>query len=112
MMKKFGLLLVGGIAAIVFLVNLGPLMALVITVGIAYLVIREFLKAKTTGTKIAWGFIAFIIVCITLSNVPSLLAVVAAFVLYWVFKKWNDSKVVESNDPFSNFEREWAKINK
>lgn len=105
--------MIGGIATIVLLANLGPLIGLAITVGIGYLVIREFVKARTTGAKVAWGLLVFIIVCITISNIPSLLAVVAAFVLYLVFKKWNESKVVvEQDDPFANFEREWANLNK
>lgn len=105
--------MIGGIAVIILLVNLGPLIGLAITVGIGYLVIREFIKARTTGAKFGWGLLVFIIVCITISNIPSLLAVVAAFVLYLVFKKWNESKVVvEQDDPFANFEREWANLNK
>lgn len=111
-MKKFGLLLIGGIAAIVFLANLGPLLGLAITLGIAYLVIREFLKAKTSGSKIAWGLITFVVLTIFISNIPSLFGLVAAFVLYLVYKKWNETKVkVIDNDPFTNFENEWANLN-
>lgn len=112
-MKKFGLLLIGGIAAIVLLANLGPLLALAITLVMAYLVIREFLKAKTTGSKIVWGLIAFVVLMFSISNVPSLFGLVAAFVLYLVYKKWDESKVtVVDNDPFTNFEHEWANLNK
>lgn len=113
-MKKFGLLLIGGVAAIVFLVNLGPLLALAITLGIAYLVLREFLKAKSTGAKIGWGIVGLVFVGVSISNIPSIIGLVAAYALYLVYKNWNGKKnvVVESNDPFTNFEKEWESLNK
>ncbi|MGM9923888.1 MAG: flagellar basal body rod protein [Bacillus sp. (in: firmicutes)] len=117
-MKKFGLLLVGGIAAIVFLSNLGPLLALVITLGIAYLVVKEFMKAKTTGSKIIWGIIGLILIGASISNVPSVMALLAAYVMYLVYKNWNGKKEepisqsIEENDPFMNFEREWENLNR
>lgn len=114
-MKKFGLLLVGGIAAIVFLANLGPMLALAITLGIAYLVIKEFLKAKTTGSKIVWGIIGLLFISASISNIPSIIGLVAIFVMYLVCKNWNSTKkveVVKNDDPFANFENEWANLNK
>ncbi|MEH6942557.1 flagellar basal body rod protein [Bacillus sp. JJ722] len=119
-MKKFGLLLVGGIAAIVFLANIGPLLALVITLGIAYLVMKEFLKAKTTGSKIIWGIIGLIFLGASISNIPSVLALIAAYVMYLIYKNWNGKKPVDlnknnndfDNDPFMNFEREWENLNR
>lgn len=118
-MKKFGLLLVGGIAAIVFLSNIGLLLTLAITLGIAYLVGKEFLKAKTTASKIVWGAIGVIFLCASISNIPSVLALLAAYVLYLVYKKWNGKKQVpvnnnneHNNDPFMNFEREWENLNR
>ena len=48
-----------------------------------------------------------------IANIPSLLAVAAVFVLYVVFKKWNESNVIEKqDDPFESFEKEWANLNK
>ena len=112
-MKKFGLLVIGGVAVLILLANLGPFIGLIITAGIGYLVVREFIKATTTGAKFGWGFLAFIIACIIIANIPSLLAVVAVFVLYVVFKKWNESNVIKKqDDPFESFEKEWANLNK
>ena len=112
-MKKFGLFLLGGIAAIVFLVNLVPLLALAITLGIAYLVLKEFMKAKTTEGKICWGLVGLVLISISISNLPSIVGLIAAFVLYLVYKKWSGERKVmnEDDDPFSSFEREWAKMN-
>ncbi|WP_374720835.1 lmo0954 family membrane protein [Peribacillus tepidiphilus] len=113
-MKKFGLLLLGGIAAIAFLANLGPMVALAISLVITYFVIREFLKAETTMKKIMWGIIGFIALTATLSNIPSVIGIAAAYVLYLVYKKWNEPKEIVSkdHDPFRNFEKQWAEMNK
>lgn len=114
-MKKFGLFLAGGIAAIVFLVNLGPMLALAITLGIAYLVIKEFLKAKTTGSKIVWGIIGLLFLSASISNIPSIIGLVAVYVMYLVYKNWSNTKkveVVRNDDPFTNFENEWENLNR
>jgi lia operon protein LiaI len=113
-MKKFGLLVAGGIAAIVLFSNLGPMVGLVVTLAIAYFALKGFLKAQTTMKKFLWGALGIIMLCVAISNVPSIIGLVAAYVLYVVYKKWNESKVdiVEKNDPFTNFENEWKNLNK
>ncbi|KOP71123.1 flagellar basal body rod protein [Cytobacillus solani] len=113
-MKKFGLLMAGGIAAIVLLTNLGPMIGLAISVAILYLVFKQFIKEKSTLGKIGWGIIGLIALMASASNIPAILGIAAAYVLYLVYKKWNTSKsvVAEEKDPFVNFEKQWADINK
>lgn len=113
-MKKFGLLIAGGIAAIVLLTNLGPMIGLAISVAILYLVFKQFIKEKSTLGKIGWGIIGLIALMASASNIPAILGIAAAYVLYLVYKKWNTSKsaVAEEKDPFVNFEKQWADINK
>jgi lia operon protein LiaI len=113
-MKKFGLLIAGGIAAIVLLSNLGPIIGLAISVAILYLVFKQFIKEKSTLGKIGWGILGVIALMASASNIPAILGIAAAYVLYLVYKKWNTSKsvVVEEKDPFVNFEKQWADINK
>jgi lia operon protein LiaI len=113
-MKKFGLLLVGGIAAIVLLHNLAPIVGLVISVAILYLVVKQFLKTDSILMKIGWGMIGFMALMASASNIPAILGVAAAYVLYVVYKNWNTSKKVikEENDPFVNFEKQWSELNK
>ena len=113
-MKKFGLLLAGGIAAFVLLSNLGPLVALGISIVILYFVFKQFLKTDSTLMKIGWGIIGVIALMATASNIPAILGIAAAYVLYLVYKKWNEKKsvVVEDNDPFTNFEKQWAELKK
>ncbi|PLS18425.1 flagellar basal body rod protein [Bacillus sp. M6-12] len=114
-MKKFGLFLVGGIAAITLLANVGPMIGLAISLVILYFVFKEFLKASRTPSKIAWAIIGLVALSASLANVPSIIGLVAAYVLYLVYKKWNETKVsckTAENDPFINFEKQWAELKK
>jgi lia operon protein LiaI len=112
-MKKFGLLVVGGIAAMVLLANLGSMIGFVISVAILYFMFKQFLKADSTFAKVGWGVLGVIALMITASNAPAILGVVAAYVLYLVYKNWNKDKttIVESDDPFTNFEKQWSQLN-
>lgn len=113
-MKKFGLLLAGGISAIVLLANLGPLVGLVVSLGILYFVFKQFLKTNSTGMKIGLGILGIILLGASISNAPAIIGVVAAYILYVVYKKWNNAsaeiKESSSNDPFQNFEKQWAEL--
>lgn len=113
-MKKFGLLLAGGIAAMVLLANLGPMIGLAISIAILYFVFKQFLKTDSTLMKIGWGIIGLIALTASASNVPAILGIAAAYVLYLLYKKWTNTKsvkVVEENDPFVNFEKQWSELN-
>ncbi|WP_428910955.1 flagellar basal body rod protein [Niallia sp. Krafla_26] len=113
-MKKFGLLVLGGIAAIVLLHNLGPMIGLVISLAIFYFAFKGFIKTNSVLAKVGWGFIGFIAIMSLAANVPAILGVVAIYVLYVVYKKWNKPKetIVESDDPFVNFEKQWSELHK
>ncbi|AND38557.1 MULTISPECIES: hypothetical protein [Cytobacillus] len=114
-MKKLGLLIAGGIAAMVLVSNLGPIVGLAVSAAILYFVFKQFIKAESTMAKIGYGIIGFIALMATASNFPAILGLAAAYVLYLVYKKWNDSSssaVEEENDPFANFEKQWADLNR
>lgn len=115
-MKKFGLFLIGGLAALVLLSNLGSIIGLAISILILYLVFKQFLKANSTLGKIAWGILGLIILAASATNVPAILGIAAAYILYLVYKKWNETKAVEvkveDNDPFLNFEKQWSELNR
>lgn len=111
-MKKFALLLVGGIAALILIANLGPLIGLVITLAILYFIMKQFLATESLGWKIALGILGLFILSGAVANVPAIIAIVASYVLYIVYKKWNDQKsnrIIE-NDPFQNFEKQWSEL--
>jgi lia operon protein LiaI len=112
-MKKFGLLVAGGIAAIVLLSMIGPMIGLIVGLAILYFIFKQFIKAETTGGKIGLGIIGFIVLIATIHNVPAIIGVVAAYILYLVYKNWNRSKrttIKEESDPFVNFEKQWNEL--
>ncbi|MEH7505825.1 flagellar basal body rod protein [Neobacillus drentensis] len=109
-MKKFGLLVAGGIAAIILLSTIGPMLGLLVSLGLLYFIYKKFLKAESTGWKIGLGIIGGIVLLASLHNIPAIIGVGAAYVLYLVYKNWNRNKQVivkEESDPFINFEKQW-----
>lgn len=113
-MKKFGLFIVGAIATIVALANLGPMIGLGITLILLYFVAKEFLKTESGVKKVMWAIIGCIIFAFTASNIPAVVGVAAVYVLYVVYRKWNQIEekpvVEEDNDPFTNFEKQWSEL--
>ncbi len=109
-MKKFGLLVAGGIAAIILLSTIGPMLGLLVSLGLLYFIYKKFLKTESTGWKIGLGIIGGIVLLASLHNIPAIIGVGAAYVLYLVYKNWNRNKQVivkEESDPFINFEKQW-----
>ena len=112
-MKKFGLLLAGGIAAVVLLSTIGPMVGLLVSLVLMYFILKQFLKAKSTGAKIGLGIIGAIVLVASIHNIPAIIGVAAAYVLYLVYKKWNENKhnkIIEESDPFVNFEKQWNEL--
>jgi lia operon protein LiaI len=112
-MKKLGLLVIGGIAAIVLVANLGPMVGLAIGLAVMYYAFKKSMAAETGGKKFWWGALSVVGLCVSVANIPAILGAVAVYVLYVVYKKWNQSASIEQdidNDPFTNFEKEWAKL--
>ncbi|SFK40597.1 lia operon protein LiaI [Halobacillus dabanensis] len=114
-MKKFLLFLAGLVALIVLLVNLGPMILLGVSVWLLYVVFKQFMKSDSTAGKIGWVVAGLIILSIAASNIYAVIGVAAACVLYWIYKNWTSKKEeihTRSDDPFTNFERQWAEMNK
>jgi lia operon protein LiaI len=113
-MKKFGLLVAGGIAAIVLLSTIGPMLGFAVSLFILYFIFKQFLKAETKKRKIGLGILGVIVLLASLHNIPAIIGVLAAYVLYLVYKKWNENKVekvkTKEEDPFVNFEKQWNDI--
>jgi lia operon protein LiaI len=113
-MKKLGLLVLGGIALMVLLSTIGPMIGFAVSLLVLYFVFKKFLKADSTMKKIGWAGIGLITLIIVAHNLPAILGLVAAYVLYVVYKKWNKSKEVavvkENDDPFANFEKQWNEL--
>jgi lia operon protein LiaI len=114
-MKKFGLLIAGGIAALIFLSTIGPMLALAVSIILLYFIYKQFLKAESTGGKIVIGIIGLIVLAVSIPNFPALIGVSAAYVLYLIYKNWNINKKATArndNDPFVNFDQQWNELKK
>jgi lia operon protein LiaI len=112
-MKKFGLLLAGGIAAMVLLSTIGPLVGLAVSLVILYFILKQFLKAETKKAKVGLAVLGIFVLLATLHNIPALIGVAAAAVLYLVYKKWTGVKPAfkkDKHDPFIHFEKQWNEI--
>jgi len=112
-MKKFALIVAGGMAAIILLSSIGPLIGLLVSLAILYFIFKRFLKTESTGAKIALAIIGVFILMAAIQNAPAIIGVVAACVLYLVYKKWSQlkfNKIKEENDPFANFEKQWDEL--
>ncbi|ELK48180.1 flagellar basal body rod protein [Halobacillus sp. ACCC02827] len=113
-MKKFLLFIAGLVALGVLLANLGPMVLLGVSVWLLYVVFKRFVKSDSTAGKIGWTVVGLLLVSIALSNIYAVIGLAAAYVLYLIVKNWTsrEEEPVESNDPFTNFERQWAEMNK
>lgn len=116
-MKKFGLLLLGIVAGIVAVSNLGPLLALAISALIAYAGFHYYRKSDSTVTKIFWGIVLVVGLLTAISNVPAFIGIIALVGVYYAWRKWkgtenNNVIQAESGDPFVNFERQWNELTK
>jgi lia operon protein LiaI len=112
-MRKFGYLLLGGVAVVVLLSNLAPMIALGISLLIMYYSYKGFIKTNSTFNKVILAIIGVIALFASASNLPAILGVVAIYVLYVVYKNWKKpsaAKVEETDDPFTNFEKEWNEL--
>ncbi|WP_164215118.1 flagellar basal body rod protein [Virgibacillus sp. YIM 98842] len=117
-MKKF-LLFLGGLAALmVLLVNLGPMVLLALSLWLLYIIFKKFLQSDSAAGKIGWIVLGLFILSITFSNIYAVIGVAAGYALYLIYKSWKkDNKdpvaeVLDDGDPFRNFEREWADLQK
>ena len=110
MMKKAGLLLVGVIAAVVLLSNPGSLVGMIISLGILYVAAKKFLQTDSTLGKVIWGIIGFFALSMAVANMPAILGLVAIYILYVIYKKWDEQGKEEADDPFTNFEKQWDEL--
>ncbi|HWK23739.1 MAG TPA: ABC transporter permease [Ureibacillus sp.] len=118
-MKKLFLLTGGIIAAIVALSLLGPLVGFAFSALLVYLGMHYYVKAKSGFGKVFWVLVGLTGIFACVSNVPALVGLVAIALAYVVYKKWNNeevsfskAKIIKEDDPFTNFENEWAKLTK
>ncbi|ASK62784.1 flagellar basal body rod protein [Virgibacillus phasianinus] len=117
-MKKFVLFVGGLVALMVLLSTLGPMVFLAVSVLLLYVIFKQFAKSDSTIGKVGWVIAGLIVLGIAFSNIYAVIGVVAAYALYLIIKNWKNDKTeaagyekVEEDDPFKNFERQWAELN-
>src|SRR4051812_30046133 len=112
-MKKFGLLVLGIIAGVVAVANLGSLLGLAVSALIVYAGIHFYLKSDSTFLKVFWASVGIVGLLSAVANVPGFFGILAIVGVWYVIKKWNNEPVsfsapaVKSDDPFVNFEKQW-----
>jgi lia operon protein LiaI len=112
-MKKFGLFLAGLLAAFILLATIAPMIGFGIGLVILYFIYKKFIKTESTGWKIVLALLGLVVLASTIHNIPALIGLGAAYVLYLVYKNWNTAKkvqIVEESDPFANFEKQWEQF--
>lgn len=116
--KKFLLFVAGLVALFVLVANIGPMILLGLSIWLLYVVFKKFVKSDSIAGKIGWIVLGLVILSITFSNIFAVIGVAAAYILYLIVSNWkNDAdnpvvKVMKDDDPFTNFERQWADLNK
>lgn len=116
-MKKFGLIVLGSIAGIVALANLGSLIGLALSALLVFTGIHFYLKGGSSlakGGSIAVGIIGLLT---AVANVPGFFGILGIIGLWYVIREWKKkSSSLEvtsiSNDPFTNFEKQWNELSK
>lgn len=117
-MKKFMLFVGGLLAFFILLANIGPMIMLGVSVWLLYVIFKQFIKSDSTAGKIGWVIAGLIVLSIGLSNIFAVIGIAAAYVLYLIYKSWKNNddddvdQPVDDSDPFKNFERQWAELNK
>ncbi|EPD51296.1 hypothetical protein HMPREF1210_01894 [Paenisporosarcina sp. HGH0030] len=118
-MKKFGLIVVGIIAGIVALVNLGPLLGLALSALLVFAGMHFYLKGGSKLAKISWIAVGIIGLLTAVANVPGFFGILAIAGLWYVIRAWKQQPITfsapmtaTSSDPFINFEKQWNELNK
>ncbi len=116
-MKKFGLIVLGSIAGIVALANLGSLIGLALSALLVLTGIHFYLKGRSTLSKVVSATVGIIGLLTAVANVPGFFGILAIIGLWYVIREWKKkSSSLEvtsiSNDPFTNFEKQWNELSK
>ena len=118
-MKKFFLYSAGFVAAMIALGLLLPVVGLLVSGLLVAAGLHYYTESTSTFGKVMSIVLALAGLVSALSNVPGFIGLVAVGILYYLFKTRKNEKLeifsakeeVEE-DPFTNFEREWAKLTK
>ncbi|MDW0108507.1 lmo0954 family membrane protein [Sporosarcina aquimarina] len=115
-MKKFALVVLGIIAGIVAVANIGSIVALALSAAAAFAGWHYFRKSDSTIGRILWGIVLLFGILTGISNIPAFIGILAAAGAYYAWHSWKVSKRKNSNvidaDPFAKFEKQWNEFTK
>lgn len=116
-MKKFFIYSAAFFASIIALGMLLPVAGLIISGLLVAAGLHYYTESTSTFGKVMSIVVALAGLVSALSNIPGFVGLVAIAILYYLFKSRKNEKVEifkskTEQDPFTNFEREWAKLNK
>ena len=114
-MNKFMLYACITIAAIIALCMIGPMLGIAVSALLLYGGIHLYTKNTSTLSKVFSIILLIIGITSGLSNIPGLIGIAAVIAVYYLYKKIKDEDITvtkSSDDPFTNFEKEWANLNK
>ena len=116
-MKKFLLFTVGSVAALITLITLLPVAGIIISGLLVAVGLHYYTKSNSTFGKVMSIVLALAGLTSALANTPGFIGLVSIAILYFIYKNWNGERGEimikdESDDPFTNFENEWAKLSK
>lgn len=113
-MKKFLLYCGIIIAALIAFASLLPVAGLLISGVLVAAGLHLYTEAQSIFTKVMSIVLALAGLISALSNIPGFIGIVAIALMYYFYKatKNKSHSIVKTNDPFTNFENEWANLNK
>ncbi len=115
-MKKFFLYTAGFFAAIIALALLAPVAGLLVSGLLLAGGLHYYTESTSTFGKVMSLVIALAGLISALSNTHGFIGLVAIAILFYIYKTRKHEKVEifskTEEDPFTNFEREWANLNK
>lgn len=115
-MKKFFLYSAGFLAAIIAFGLVAPVAGLLVSGLLLAAGLHYYTKSTSTFGKVMSLVVALAGLISALSNIPGFIGLVAIGILFYIYKARKNEKVEilskKEDDPFTNFEREWANLNK
>lgn len=114
-MKKLGLLTLGIIAGLLAVLNVGSIIALALTAALALAGFHYWRKSHSMFAKIFWMTVLVVGLISSISNIGAFVGIIALIGVYYVYRKWNERDMnpnITSDDPFTNFERQWNELTK
>ncbi|ADU31357.1 permease [Evansella cellulosilytica] len=95
-MNKIWMFVLGIVALIILIVNIGPMIVLGVSIYLLYIILKQFGKAESTTGKIGWIIAGLIVLSIGLSNIFAVIGVAALYLLYVLYKHWQEEKEVKT----------------